>query len=756
MQKTNDNIMRTPQQHAPQQRYLLYCSCLAIFVLLSAAKMNQLAPVLLSTNIRRETDHSASFEPGNSQQKVPSGFKSAQTSIDASKNYDMCVVGAGLSGTVLAERTANLLQQTVLVMDSRPHIGGNCYDFHDEQTGILMNKYGSHLFHTQIERVWNYINQRGPKWKAWYHEKLGVVNGTYVPIPVNIKTVNRLFDLNIKDEEDMKEWLSSVQIPCPNGQCQNAEEMAKSRVGEELYKAIFETYTIKQWGKSPSEMNASVTARIPVFSSFDPRYFTDRWQALPVDGYTAWFAAQLNNPRIDVVLNTDFFDHQDHLKSHCQKIVYTGPIDRYFDATGLEKLEYRSLVFHEERHFNINAFVLPTAVVNYPGPETPFTRAVEYKHYLHRPSPHSIVVRETATDDGDPYYPVPTARNQALYAKYKAMAQEETDILFVGRLANYKYFNMDQAIDNALNMFYDHSHWAASFVGERFDAIKANVNLRISKDRESRSHLPPCSMSLYEGEFGTELRAIVPWAYHKSRDCKITTEGAPGTKYMYFFSDSHFIKPIQRQNVLLPEGNPFGADTVQIPNFPLDAEWMPPPFKDFFRPFEFHERFGKPLLFISNKYRKEWSRRPFNFLSVDVLRKLLKHVTPRYHVVYKRHTAEELKDWEDKEKDLSEKDMIRSEFPEVVLFEQMTTSLEDAEDENLLMFTLMAASNGFISVQGGMSVASSYFGGSNVILIKRGTELKSGSYGYFHRFSGANVQWKSTDDEFLESVYKTF
>jgi hypothetical protein len=206
------------------------------------------------------------------------------------------------------------------------------------------------------------------------------------------------------------------------------------------------------------------------------------------------------------------------------------------------------------------------------------------------------------------------------------------------------------------------------------------------------------------------------------------------------------------------QGNPFGVDAVHIANFKANARWMAPPFPQFYRPsflsssnHTFADRFGKPLIFISNKYRKEWRRAPVNYLSVDVLRRLLAYLTPRYHIVYKRHTGEILKDFEDKEKDLGDKAMIRHEFPDVVLFEQLMTTTtttttgrvmaDDPEDENLLMFTLMAASSGFVSVQGGLAVASSYFGGSNIILIKRGEELKSGSYGYFYRFSGANVTW---------------
>jgi UDP-galactopyranose mutase len=404
-----------------------------------------------------EDDENASFkkyyvEIGDSSENVlPPGTENYSNTLDFEKKYDVCAIGAGLSGTVFAERSANVLEQNVLVIDSRPHIGGNCYDFHDQKTGILRNQYGSHLFHTNIKRVWNYVtgNPKAPKWKSWYHAKFGLVNGMYVPIPVNTQTVNRLLDLNIQTKDEMEEWLKSVQIPCPTSGCENAEQMAKSRVGSVLYKLIFEGYTIKQWGKSPKELKASVTARIPVFSTFDPRYFADKYQALPGDGYTAWFEAQLDHPLIDVVLNTDFFDHREHLESACEKIIYTGPIDRYFEEEGMEKLEYRSITFTEERHYNHPGYMLPTPVLNYPGLETEYTRAVEYKQYLHRPSNHTLVVKETTSHDGEPYYPVPTTRNQELYAKYQILSsklEEEGKILFVGRLANYKYFNMDQAI----------------------------------------------------------------------------------------------------------------------------------------------------------------------------------------------------------------------------------------------------------------------------------------------------------------------
>lgn len=389
------------------------------------------------------------------------GLSSAQRSINRKRTYDVCVVGAGLSGAVFAERYATVLQKSVLVMDKRNHFGGNCYDYVDEETGIRVNKYGAHLFHTNSEKAWHYVNMHkgAPRWVRWDHEVLGSVRGKLVTIPVNINTVNRLFDASIKTPEEMDKWLAKVQVPCPSKGCENAEQMAKSRVGDELFREVFRDYTLKQWNKEPRDLDPLVTARIPVRNTFDARYFSDRYQALPSEGYTSWFEALLSRPQIDLVLGVDFFDERAHLEGACGKIIYTGPIDSFFADAGLGELEYRSIRFEEERHFNMaGGFFQPNSVVNYPSGDVPFTRAVEYKHFLHQDSAHTIIVREYPSDVGEPYYPVPNPRNLALYERYRSLAEQAErtgDVHFVGRLANYKYFNMDQAIVNALDMFYE-------------------------------------------------------------------------------------------------------------------------------------------------------------------------------------------------------------------------------------------------------------------------------------------------------------
>jgi UDP-galactopyranose mutase len=342
--------------------------------------------------------------------------------------FDIIIIGAGLSGCVIAERFANLQNKKVLILEKREHIGGNCYDYIDEN-GILINKYGAHLFHTNDEDVWNYINTFD-KWIRWEHKVVGLVDNQIVPIPVNITTVNMVCNENIRNESEMNKWLENVQIKYDT--IENSEQIAKSRVGEVLYNKIFKDYTFKQWNKYPEELKPEVLARIPLRNNFDDRYFSDKYQALPHKGYTKFFEKLINNPNIHVQLNTDYLKIKNQFKDKI--IIYTGPIDYYF--TDYEKLECNS-------------------VVNYPENNVDYTRIVEYKHFLNQQSPHTTIVKEYTSDIGDPYYPVLNDKNLKLYEKYKKMADNEikNNIHFIGRLANYKYFNMDQAIKNALDYY---------------------------------------------------------------------------------------------------------------------------------------------------------------------------------------------------------------------------------------------------------------------------------------------------------------
>lgn len=365
------------------------------------------------------------------------------------------IIGCGITGATIAERLANNSGKKVLIIDKREHIGGNCYDYIDKDTGIRINKYGAHLFHTNSDKVWGYVN-KFDKWIRWEHKVLAYVENQLVPVPVNITTVNCLCNENIVDKCEMNIWLNKNQVSCINPE--NSEEMALSRVGKKLYSMIFKPYTIKQWNKEPKDLSPSVLARIPVRNNYDSRYFSDKYQALPAHGYTHFVEKMLKSPNIELKLSVDFDIFKKHNDlSKYEGIIYTGPIDSYFKDSGLPNLEYRSIKFTMNR-LNVNGgYYQPNSVVNYPNSDVPYTRIVEYKHFLNQKSKHTIIVSEISSDKGEPYYPVPNSRNQNLYEKYKCLAiQEEKkrNIHFIGRLASYKYFNMDQAIETALDYYH--------------------------------------------------------------------------------------------------------------------------------------------------------------------------------------------------------------------------------------------------------------------------------------------------------------
>ncbi len=360
---------------------------------------------------------------------------------------DILIIGAGISGAVLAERYASIGKK-VLILEKRPHIAGNCFDYIDDN-GILVSKYGAHLFHTQFEDVWTYVN-RFSEWYDWEHKVFAKVDGQLVPIPVNITTVNKLFGLNLSTEEEMRKWLDENRTPIEFPE--NGKEAVLDKVGPELYEKMFRHYTKKQWDKYPEELDASVLNRIPVRTNFDDRYFSDKYQALPKGGYTKLFSSILSNPNIRVELNTDYFDVKDEIHGF-EKLFYTGPIDRFFEFKHSieDKLEYRSINFVSETVDQ--EFFQENSVVNYPGMEVDFTRIIEYKHFGDQKSDKTIIVKEYTVDTGEPYYPVPNEKNRRIYNRYKEEAEKLKDIYFVGRLANYKYFNMDQAFKNALDLF---------------------------------------------------------------------------------------------------------------------------------------------------------------------------------------------------------------------------------------------------------------------------------------------------------------
>jgi UDP-galactopyranose mutase len=360
---------------------------------------------------------------------------------------DVLIVGAGLSGCVLADLFARKQNKKVLILEKRDHIGGNCYDSIDEDTGILVSKYGPHFFHTNDEGVWDYVQQFG-EWIRYDPKIVSYVDDRYVPVPVNMETINILCNTHLSTEQDTAQWLSEHQVPC--NAPTNSKDVALSRVGTQLYESMFRPYTKKQWNREPEQLDPSVLSRIPVRHTMDSRYFTDKFQGVPKHGYTKLIETMLNHPNITVQLNTEF--HPDMDISY-KTLIYTGPIDSYYASRGLPKLEYRSLRFEREIHKNVG-YVQPNIVVNYPSETYPYTRIVEYKHLPNNShSKDSVLVKEYPCDEGEPYYPVPNKSNQTLYAKYQELAKSEPNVHMIGRLANYKYFNMDEAIRNAINYF---------------------------------------------------------------------------------------------------------------------------------------------------------------------------------------------------------------------------------------------------------------------------------------------------------------
>ncbi len=360
--------------------------------------------------------------------------------------YDIVIIGAGISGCTLAERYSSGKGIKVLLIDKRDHIGGNCYD-ETNKAGIRISKYGPHYFRTNDENTWEYI-KKFSEWIPFEAKCLSCVDSKKVPVPVNIDTINILFDQKISTEEEMKEWLSkeTTDIETPK----NSEESALKRVRKKLYEKMFKNYTEKQWDKHPKELDPSVMDRIPIRMNHDDRYFTDKYQMYPTNGYTKIFENMLNHSNITVRLNTSWDDIKD--STEFRKLFFTGKIDSYFNEI-LGRLEYRSLRFEEETLDQ--EFFQDTVQENYPDVNIPFTRIVEYKYQTKQKNPQTTIVKEYPTWEGDPYYPVPSERNKEIYDRYKkeALALEQKSIYFVGRLANYKYFNMDQAFKNALDLF---------------------------------------------------------------------------------------------------------------------------------------------------------------------------------------------------------------------------------------------------------------------------------------------------------------
>jgi UDP-galactopyranose mutase len=358
------------------------------------------------------------------------------------EGFDYLIVGAGFAGSVLAERLARDSNQRVLIVDKRNHIGGNAYDRYDS-AGLLIHQYGPHIFHTNSREVFDYLSAF-TEWRDYQHRVLASVDGQLVPIPINLDTINKLYGLNLSSG-GAEEFLKSLAEP--REVIRTSEDAVISKVGKELYTKFFRGYTRKQWGLDPSELDAQVAARVPVRTNRDDRYFTDSYQSMPRHGFTRMFENMLDHENIHVLLQTDYRDIIDLIPF--REMIYTGPVDEFFDCR-YGRLPYRSLEFRHQTHDR--EFFQPTAVVNYPN-DYAFTRITEFKYLTGQVHQKTSVVYEYPQAEGDPYYPIPRQENAGLYSRYHELAKQTPGVHFVGRLATYRYYNMDQVVAQALTTY---------------------------------------------------------------------------------------------------------------------------------------------------------------------------------------------------------------------------------------------------------------------------------------------------------------
>lgn len=349
------------------------------------------------------------------------------------------VVGAGFAGSVVARELADAGYSAVVV-DRRPHIAGNAYDERDA-SGVLIHRYGPHIFHTNSERIFQYLS-RFTEWLPYEHRVRGVVDGREYPFPINRDTLNQLYGLSL-DEAGAAAYFEQVREPCDP--VATSEDVVLNSVGRDLYEKFFLNYTRKQWGLEPSQLKAGVAARIPVRTNTDDRYFTDTFQAMPLYGYTRMFENMLDHPNIEVRLGVDFKDVQEEVDP--RHVVYSGPIDAFYNYR-FGRLPYRSLRFEHEHLADVPQYQ-SVGTVNYPNDHA-YTRITEFKHLTGQEHSGTSIVREYPQGEGDPYYPIPREENEALFKQYEQLAQAESDVTFVGRLAQYRYYNMDQVVGAAL------------------------------------------------------------------------------------------------------------------------------------------------------------------------------------------------------------------------------------------------------------------------------------------------------------------
>ncbi|MEM6802577.1 MAG: UDP-galactopyranose mutase [Bacteroidota bacterium] len=368
-------------------------------------------------------------------------------------SFPYIVVGSGFFGAVMAERIANDLGEKVLVIEKRNHIGGNSYSRIDPESGIEYHVYGTHIFHTSNEKVWQYIN-RFTDFNSYHHQVLSTYQDKVYQLPINLETINSFYGLNLKPFE-VKDFLAGEIAKSETSETPtNFEEMAISMMGEALYKAFFRGYTLKQWNKDPKLMPASVLKRLPFRTNYNESYYNSRWQGIPLKGYTHIFKGLLRNSKIELKLNCDFFDIKDQI-SPKSTLIYSGPLDRFYNYK-YGRLEWRTLRFEKEVK-KVEDFQ-GTAVMNYPELSVPFTRIHEPRHLHPERTYHtdrSLLIREySEMDTGEnPFYPINDARNQAVVKRYRAEAAKESNLIISGRLGDYKYYDMEATISRALELY---------------------------------------------------------------------------------------------------------------------------------------------------------------------------------------------------------------------------------------------------------------------------------------------------------------
>jgi len=359
-------------------------------------------------------------------------------------DFDYLIVGAGLSGCTLAERLANQSNKKVLIVEKHNHIGGHCYDRYNDD-GILVQMYGPHIFHTKFERVWKYLN-RFTTFNNYEHRVLSHLKEMEVYFPINLETMEKITGQSFTPDT-LKAYFEKKRIKIDEKDIKNSRDVVVSQVGEEVYDLFVKHYTKKQWGVYPEELDAQVLRRIPVRYNRDTRYFDDPWQGIPSHGYFRIFERMTDSPNIHLLLQTDYKEILNTITY--DKLIYTGPIDYFFDYR-FGKLPYRSMRFEFET-LDMEQFQA-ASVVNYPR-DNDFTRITEYKHFYFQKNPKTTIGYEFSQSEGDPYYPIPREANRRLYEKYEAVAKQLKNTYFIGRLAQYRYINMDQAVNCALELY---------------------------------------------------------------------------------------------------------------------------------------------------------------------------------------------------------------------------------------------------------------------------------------------------------------